>query len=375
MHKRPMSWCTCCWEPIFGRDHKETTSVGVKNVGDFGKDGLLWFHDIGKHGYGEYSMAIIQANQVLEDQSQIESGPFGTYVGVYDGHGGPDCARYVCDNLFKHFQANLDRGEGNVTPEKIKRAFLETENKFTDLVSEMWDTRTNIATCGSCCLVGVVCHQTLFVANLGDARAVLGRKSGNGIIAIQLSTEHNANLESVRRELRDLHPHDDEIVVMKHGVWRVKGIIQVSRSIGDVYMKHARFNKEPIAAKFRLPEPMVMPIMSATPTILCHPIEATDSFLIFASDGLWEHLTNEEAVDIVHRSPRAGIAKRLVKAALQEAAKKREMRYSDLRKIDKRVRRHFHDDITVIVLFLNYDLITNGPPNGTKVSLRSALEH
>ena len=70
-----------------------------------------------------------------------------------------------------------------------------------------------------------------------------------------------------------------------------------------------------------------------------------------------------------------GIAKRLVKAALHEAAKKREMRYSDLRKIDKRVRRHFHDDITVIVLFLNYDQISRGAANGPHVSLRSALEH
>lgn len=70
-----------------------------------------------------------------------------------------------------------------------------------------------------------------------------------------------------------------------------------------------------------------------------------------------------------------GIAKRLVKAALHEAAKKREMRYSDLRKIDKRVRRHFHDDITVIVLFLNHDLISKGSANGPNVSLRSALEH
>lgn len=41
-----------------------------------------------------------------------------------------------------------------------------------------------------------------------------------------------------------------------------------------------------------------------------------------------------------------------MKAAMQEAAKKREMRYSDLKKIDRGVRRHFHDDTTVIVVFL-----------------------
>lgn len=47
------------------------------------------------------------------------------------------------------------------------------------------------------------------------------------------------------------------------------------------------------------------------------------------------------------------MARRLVKAALQVAAKKREMRYSDLEKIERGIRRHFHDDITVIVVFLH----------------------
>ena len=79
--------------------------------------------------------------------------------------------------------------------------------------------------------------------------------------------------------------------------------MQVSRSIGDVYMKHARFNREPIDAKFRLPEPMDMPILSANPTILSHPLHPNDSFLVFASDGLWEHLSNEKVVDIVHSNP------------------------------------------------------------------------
>jgi pyruvate dehydrogenase phosphatase len=81
--------------------------------------------------------------------------------------------------------------------------------------------------------------------------------------------------------------------------------MQVSRSIGDVYMKHARFNREPIDAKFRLPEPMDMPILSANPTILSHPLHPNDSFLVFASDGLWEQLSNEKVVDIVHSNPRA----------------------------------------------------------------------
>ncbi|KAJ4840136.1 hypothetical protein Tsubulata_023825 [Turnera subulata] len=421
-----MNLLSLCLRP-FGNGGSESSVVGVSREG---KDGLLWYRDFGKYGSGEFSMAVVQANQVLEDQSQIESGPLGTLVGVYDGHGGPEAARYVCDHLFTNFQGfrelskywgnlmrSLERSaletrfyshlskdlasitsrnlsyvgilrlcdyaaiaaetRGIVTVETIQRAFRATEEGFTALVSDQWSTRPQMATVGACCLVGVIHQQTLFIANLGDSRVVLGKKVGNtgGIAAIQLSTEHNANLDAIRQELKELHPDDPNIVVLKHGVWRVKGIIQVSRSIGDVYMKHARFNREPIQAKFRLPEPMNMPIMSASPTILSHLLHPNDSFLIFASDGLWEHLSNEKAVDIVHSNPRAGSAKRLVKAALQEAARKREMRYSDLRKIDKKVRRHFHDDITVIVLFLNHDLISRGSVQNPPVSIRSALEH
>ncbi|RDX69100.1 putative protein phosphatase 2C 38, partial [Mucuna pruriens] len=200
----------------------------------------------------------------------------------------------------------------------------------------------------------------LYIANAGDSRAVLGRldEATKEIKAIQLSSEHNASLESVRMELRSLHPDDPQIVVMKHQVWRVKGLIQVSRSIGDAYLKRVEFNKAPLLAKFRLTEPFEKPILKAEPAILVQKLCPQDQFLIFASDGLWEHLSNEEAVDIVQSYPRNGVAKKLVKTALSEAAKKREMRYSDLKKIDRGVRRHFHDDITVIVLYLDSQYLT-----------------
>ncbi|XWS14214.1 hypothetical protein CRYUN_Cryun36dG0103800 [Craigia yunnanensis] len=377
-----MNLLSLCWKP-FGHDgeNHETNGVlgsGCSNGGSREcKDGLLWFRDIGKYGSGDFSMAVVQANQVLEDQSQIESGQFGTFVGIYDGHGGPNAACYVCDHLFRHFRAITAESQGIVTADTIQRAFSQTEEGFAALVSELWGTRPSMATVGTCCLVGVIYQQTLFIANLGDSRAVLGKKVGNtGVMAaMQLSTEHNANIEAIRHELKELHPNDPQIVVLKHGVWRVKGINEVSRSIGDVYMKYARYNREPINGKFRLPEPTNMPILSANPTISSYALHPNDSFLIFASDGLWEHLSNEKAVDIVHSHPRAGSAKRLVKAALQAAARKREMRYSDLRKIDKKVRRHFHDDITVIVLFFNHDLISRGAVQDPPVSIRSALEH
>lgn len=44
-----------------------------------------------------------------------------------------------------------------------------------------------------------------------------------------------------------------------------------------------------------------------------------------------------------------------MQAALKEAARKREMRYGDIKKLDKGVRRYIHDDITVVVVFVDHD--------------------
>jgi serine/threonine protein phosphatase PrpC len=198
----------------------------------------------------------------------------------------------------------------------------------------------------------------LNVANLGDSRAVLGRIGFDGekkLVAERLSTDHNVSCENVRREVEALHPDDSPIVVYCRGVWRIKGIIQVSRSIGDVYLKKPEFHRDPIFQQYvNNIVPMKRPLLTAEPSIVTRKLRPQDLFVIFASDGLWEQLCDEEAVQIVSKYPRAGIAKRLVVAALQVAAKKREVSYKDIKKIDRGVRRHFHDDITVIVIYLDH---------------------
>lgn len=370
-----MNFLKACFRP--------STNRYVHSDASGRQDGLLWYKDTGQHLVGEFSMAVVQANNLLEDQSQIESGslslnesqgPFGTFVGVYDGHGGPETSRYINDHLF-HNLKRFTSEQQSMSVDVIRKAFQATEEGFLSLVVRQWPTKPQIAAVGSCCLVGIICNGTLYIANLGDSRAVLGRavKATGEVLALQLSTEHNAAIESVRQELHSMHPDDSQIVVLKHNVWRVKGLIQISRSIGDVYLKKAEFNREPLYAKFRLKEPFQKPILSSEPSILVHNLLPQDQFVIFASDGLWEHLSNQEAVDLVQKHPRSGIARRLVKTALQEAAKKREMRYSDLKKIDRGVRRHFHDDITVIVVFLNSNHISRATSvRGPTISIRGA---
>lgn len=357
-----MNFFRCCWSPSTqGRFSRSGFDAAGK------QDGLLWYKDYGQHVNGEFSMAVVQANNILEDQCQVESGtlsfndsgPYGTFVGVYDGHGGPETSRYINEHLFNHLK-RFTTEQQSMSADVIRKAYQATEEGFFSLVAKQWPVKPQLAAVGSCCLAGIICGGTLYIANVGDSRAVLGRlvKATEEVLAVQLSAEHNASFESVRRELMSLHPEDSQIVVLKHNCWRVKGIIQISRSIGDVYLKKTEYNREPLYAKFRLREPFKKPILSSEPSIYVQQIHPQDQFLIFASDGLWEHLSNQEAVDIVHNSPRNGIGRKLVKTALLEAAKKREMRYSDLKKIDRGVRRHFHDDITVIVVFIDYNLVS-----------------
>ncbi|KAF4376718.1 hypothetical protein CsatB_021721 [Cannabis sativa] len=371
-----------CFKPSVEGDRDSSGKAGDAN----GRvDGLLWYKDSGRHVNGDFSMAVVQANNLLEDQSQLESGPMssfesgpqGTFVGIYDGHGGPEASRFVNEHLFKHIKtihgAEFTSENQGMSADVISKAFLATEEDFLSLVKKQWQIKPLLASVGSCCLVGIICSGKLYIANAGDSRVVLGKleKAVKQVKAIQLSVEHNASYESVRDELHLLHPNDPQIVVLKHKVWRVKGIIQISRSIGDAYLKKAEFNREPLLSKFRLSETFHKPILQAEPAISVQKLFPEDKFLIFASDGLWEHLSNQEAVDIVHSCPRNGIAKKLIKTALREAAKKREMRYSDLKKIDRGVRRHFHDDITVIVLFLDSHLVSRSVWRGPLISVKA----
>ncbi|KAK1414542.1 hypothetical protein QVD17_30288 [Tagetes erecta] len=319
-------------------------------------DVLLWHNDLKPHASGDFSIAVVQANSNLEDQSQVYTSSTATYVGVYDGHGGPEASRFVNNNLFP-FIHKYATEQGGISADVMKKAFSATEEKFFQFVKHQTPVRPQIASVGSCCLVGAISDGELHVANLGDSRVVLGRKVSDGgkprVVAERLSRDHNVSYEEVRKEVEAQHPGDSPVVVYCRGVWRIKGIIQVSRSIGDFYLKKPEFHRDSRLLQHGHHVPLKKPVLTAEPSIISRKLRSQDLFLIFASDGLWEHLSDEAAVDIVYQNPRAGIAKRLVGAAIREATKKRELRYKDIMKMERGIRRHFHDDISVIVVFLD----------------------
>jgi pyruvate dehydrogenase phosphatase len=66
--------------------------------------------------------------------------------------------------------------------------------------------------------------------------------------------------------------------------------MQVSRSIGDVHLKAVDHSG-------------AGGVLSAEPSLHERQLSADDRFLIFASDGLWDVMSDQEAVDIVHKGP------------------------------------------------------------------------
>lgn len=350
-----------CWDRVrrYALTRKDDDDDEEEDAGA-AADELLWSRDLARHAAGEFSFAVVQANDVIEDHSQVETAAAATFVGVYDGHGGAEASRFISNHLSAHI-VRLAQEHGTMSEDVVRNAFSATEEGFLSLVRRTHLIKPSMATIGSCCLVGIIWRGTLYLANLGDSRAVVGcLNEQSKIVAEQLTRDHNAGMEEIRQELRSLHPDDSQIVVLKNGVWRIKGIIQVSRSIGDAYLKKREFALDPSTARFHLSEPLRRPVLTSEPSVCSRVLNSQDRFLIFASDGLWEHISNQEAVEIVYNNPREGIARRLVQAALKEAARKREMRYGDIKKLDKGVRRYFHDDITVVVVFIDQEVWQEG---------------
>lgn len=313
--------------------------------------------ELASHRYGKYSVAIARANEPIEDQSEVVKANWGTFVGVYDGHGGTGASMYLKDHLLKDIEEMASEA-GDMSAEILDRSIKGAEEGFLKLASQSVEREPNLCSAGSCCVVGYITSKMLFVANVGNCRAVLGITTGDkSIKAERLTKDHSAAMEEIRRELQALHPDDPNIVVFKDNSWLVKGIIEVSRSIGNLYLKKPWLNRN---RNLIYGESKEKTFLSAEPYVHGREIQEDYEFIIFASDGLWEHFSDNEAAEIVHSYPAKGIARRLVRGALDKAAKMRGfINYEDLKQnVDRAAMRDVHDDITVAVVFLDRRAVT-----------------
>lgn len=156
---------------------------------------------------------------------------------------------------------------------------------------------------GSCALLAFYDSksQDLRVACTGDSRAVLGRRGPSGKwIATALSEDQTGSTPSEVKRLREEHP--DEPFVVRNG--RILGNLEPSRSFGDAFYKWKKETQDKIKSKFfgRTPHHLLKtpPYVTAEPIITTTKIDPKQGdFLVLATDGLWEMLSNEEVVGLV----------------------------------------------------------------------------
>jgi len=123
---------------------------------------------------------------------------------------------------------------------------------------------------GTAALVVIVEHDLnrLIFANSGDQRAVLAR----GTFSVPITTDHKP--DEPNEKLRIYH-----VGGFVNEQKRVDGILSLSRSLGDNYLQ---------------------PHVTFRPDVDFVELSPDDKFIIIACDGLWDVVSNEEAVEIVN---------------------------------------------------------------------------
>ncbi|KAK7981041.1 hypothetical protein PG989_013498 [Apiospora arundinis] len=156
---------------------------------------------------------------------------------------------------------------------------------------------------GSCALLSFYdsATKTLRVACTGDSRAVLGRRSDSGKwTATPLSEDQTGNNPNEAARLRKAHPGEERVV--HNG--RVLGGLEPTRAFGDASYKWTRDISDRLRKGFfgrsYSPHLRTPPYVTAEPVVTTTKIQPErGDFLVMATDGLWEMLTNEEVVGLV----------------------------------------------------------------------------
>ena len=156
---------------------------------------------------------------------------------------------------------------------------------------------------GSCALLSFYDSNSklLRVACTGDSRAVLGRRGEKGKwVATPLSVDQTGSNPDEAARMRKQHPGEENVI--KNG--RVLGGLEPSRAFGDASYKWTREVSERLKQSFfgRTPSQLLRtpPYVTAEPVVTTTQIDPSKGdFVVMATDGLWEMLTNEEVVGLV----------------------------------------------------------------------------
>ncbi|XP_036413945.1 integrin-linked kinase-associated serine/threonine phosphatase 2C [Colossoma macropomum] len=200
------------------------------------------------------------------------------YFAVFDGHGGARASQFAAENLHQTLISKFPKGEVENLDKLVKKclldSFRQTDEDFLKKASSQKPAWKDGST--ATCLLAV--DDVLYVANLGDSRAVLCRMeqtdSGEeSCVTLALSKEHNPTIYEERMRIQRAGG------TVRDG--RVLGVLEVSRSIGDGQYKRCG--------------------VISTPDLRRCQLSPKDRFVILACDGLFKVFSAEEAVKFVHK--------------------------------------------------------------------------
>ena len=267
-------------------------------------DGVLsagWARMRGRRSYNEDN---VYCKFAMLDEGNEECGEIAC-LGVFDGHGGPKASEYVQEHLFQnivgsqHFPADVFKS--------IEDGFVQTDIRYT----KMDERQRNDDGCTA--TAAMVIRDALYVAHVGDSRAVLGKErrcdgENHQVTAVPLTDDHKPDRIDERERIENVGG-----TVIHAGTWRVSGVLAVSRSFGNRLLK--RF-------------------VVAHPEIRQDMLNERSKCLIVASDGLWDVFSNQDAVD--------------------EAMKHEDAEEAARAMIQMAYDRGSYDNISCIVCFLHY---------------------
>ncbi|KAK7723997.1 [Pyruvate dehydrogenase [acetyl-transferring]]-phosphatase 1, mitochondrial [Diaporthe eres] len=285
-------------------------------------------------GVVRYDQVQLPSNNPIEDdhaekivevpvRGDSESGSDWMFWGVFDGHSGysgwttsaklrQDLIRYVARELNETYKAGGNSPTSEAVDIAMKKGFTRLDDEIVHhSVQEVLKSNSRSvaaellapALSGSCALLSFYDSQSnlLRVACTGDSRAVLGRRSDNGKwTATPLSVDQTGGNPDEANRLRKQHPGEEHVV--RNG--RILGGLEPSRAFGDASYKWSKEIAEKLRQSFfgRSQSPLLKtpPYVTAEPVVTTTKVQPEKGdFLVLATDGLWEMLTNEEVVGLV----------------------------------------------------------------------------
>jgi protein phosphatase 1L len=243
------------------------------------------YEDFNKEGEN-YNLSMKKCHRkTMEDRATVEKlNENTTFYGVYDGHRNSYTSEYLQKNLHNLIYENSDFAKNP------QQAMKERIYKIDQDVCKNQE-KLNLQG-GSTALCAVVNAEKMYLANVGDSKAIVIKKTET----ITINKEH---LASDDQEKKIIEERGGFVFEKRNSSGRVRSLVQgsleISRSIGDRAYKQ---------------------YISCEPDIYEYQFTDDDEYIIMGSDGFWKEMDEEETLKYIRRYGRSeGLCKYLIEEA------------------------------------------------------------